>query len=218
MPSSAVSPTDRPRRVFSRFYAHISKRMEGEGMGALRTELLGTATGEAVEIGAGNGMNFAHYPAAVTRVVAVEPEPHLRGLAANVARGAPTAIDVVPGTAEHLPLPAGSVDTAVLCLVLCGIDDRAAALSEVVRVLRPGGQLLFLEHTYADSPGLLRVQRLADATVWPLLTGGCRTSGDPVGAIATAGLEVTSYRRLRFPENGFIQPSSPHVLGTARKD
>jgi ubiquinone/menaquinone biosynthesis C-methylase UbiE len=171
-----------------------------------------------VEIGAGNGMNFSHYPATVTRVVAVEPEPHLRGLAVNAARGAPTAIDVLPGMAEHLPLPAASADIAVLCLVLCGIEDRARALTEIVRVLKPGGRLLFLEHTYADSPGLLRVQRLADATVWPLLTGGCHTSGDPVGAITTAGLEVTSYRRLRFPEHGFTQPSSPHVLGTARKD
>jgi hypothetical protein len=67
-----------------------------------------------------------------------------------------------------------------------------------------------------DTPGLLRVQRLADATVWPLLTGGCHTSGDPAGAITEAGFEITSCRKLRFPADRFVQSSSPHVLGSAR--
>ncbi|GAA4895025.1 class I SAM-dependent methyltransferase [Actinomycetospora straminea] len=217
MSSPAASSGDHPRRIFSRFYAHISRRMEGEGMGALRTELLSPAAGEVVEIGPGNGLNFAHYPDAVTKVVAVEPEPHLRALAADAAREVPTHAEVVPGTAGHLPLATASVDTAVLCLVLCGIEDQPGALSEIVRVLRPGARLLFLEHTYAETAGLLRVQRLADATVWPLLTGGCRTSGDPVATITSAGFEVTSCRRLRFPEDRFTQPSSPHVLGAARR-
>lgn len=214
--SRSAVPVDRPRRVFSRFYAQISRRMEGEGMAALRDELLADAAGAVVEVGAGNGMNFAHYPQAATRVVAVEPEPYLRSLAEQAARAAPTAVTVVPGTADRLPLPDNSVDSAVLCLVLCGFDDRAAALGELARVLRSGGTLHFLEHTFADTPGLLRVQRLADATVWPLLAGGCHTSGDPVGAIAAAGFEITSCRRLRFPADRFVQPASPHVLGTAR--
>jgi len=202
--------------VFSRFYAKVSERMEAEGMNALRRELLGGVRGEVVEVGAGNGMNFAHYPPAVTRVWAVEPEPYLRDLATKAARSASVPVTVTPGTADRLPLRDRSVDVAVLCLVMCSIDDRPEALGELRRVLRPGGTLRFLEHTIADTPGLRAVQRLADATLWPLLTGGCHTATDPAGMIAAAGFEITACRRLRFPDARFTQPSSPHVLGTAR--
>jgi ubiquinone/menaquinone biosynthesis C-methylase UbiE len=206
---------DLPRPLFSRFYAMISPGMEAEGMADLRRELLAPMTGEVVEVGAGNGLNFAHYPPAVTRVIAVEPEPWLRGLATEAARQATASVTVASGTAERLPLPDHSVDGAVLCLVLCSIGERAAALAELRRVLRPGGMLRFLEHTIADTPGLARVQRIADATIWPLLTGGCHTATDPAGDIAAAGFALTVTRRLRFPETGPVIPASPHVLGGA---
>ncbi|MGH3381732.1 MAG: hypothetical protein ACRDP6_44095, partial [Actinoallomurus sp.] len=73
-----------------------------------------------------------------------------------------------------------------------------------------------LEHTIAETLGLRIVQRLADATLWPVFAGGCHTATDPVGDITAAAFTVTTIRRLRFPENHFTQPSSPHVLGTAR--
>jgi SAM-dependent methyltransferase len=215
-PTPPSRSTDRRRPVFSRLYARISERMEAEGMSSLRTELLADLTGEVVEIGSGNGLNFAHYPDTVTRVVAIEPEPHLRALATEAARGAPVPITVQGGTADRLPLADDSVDAAVLCLVMCSLDDRAAALAEIARVLRPGGTLRFLEHTIADTRGLRVVQRVVDATVWPLLAGGCHTATDPAGAIAAAGFEISSCRRLRFPENRFTQPATPHVLGSAR--
>jgi len=211
----SVAPGDRPRRVFSRFYARISQRLEAEGMTVLRREMLSSLTGEVVEVGAGNGLNFAHYPRAVTNVVAVEPEPYLRALAKHAAARAAVPVTVIAGTADRLPLPDHSADAAVLCLVMCSIDDRPAALAELRRVLRPGGTLRFLEHTIADTARLRTVQRLADATFWPLLTGGCHTATDPAATITAAGFEITSIRRLRFPENRFTQPSSPHVLGSA---
>lgn len=189
--------------------------MEAEGMAELRRELLGELAGEVVEVGAGNGLNFAHYPRAVAGVVAVEPEPYLRALATDSAARAAVPVSVLAGTADALPLPDDSVDAAVLCLVMCSLDDRPAALAELCRVLRPGGTLRFLEHTIAERPGLRVAQRVADATVWPLLAGGCHTATDPAAAITTAGFEITTSRRLRFPENRFTQPSSPHVLGTA---
>jgi SAM-dependent methyltransferase len=209
--------TDRPRRVFSRYYARLSEQLDTEGLAELRAELLDGLAGQVVEIGAGNGRNFARYPRAVTGVVAVEPEPFLRAHAERAAAAAPVPVSVRPGVAERLPLPDRSADAAVLCLVMCSLPDRAAALAEVRRVLRPGGVLRFLEHTIADSRGLRAVQRLADATVWPLLTGGCHTATDPVAAIERAGFEVTRLRRLRFPDRRFTQPSTPHVLGHARR-
>jgi len=190
--------------------------MEDGGMSELRGELLAGLSGEVVEVGAGNGMNFAHYPQTVASVVAVEPEPYLRSLATQAAAEAPVQVAVLPGTADRLSLPDHSVDAAVLCLVMCSLDDRPAALAELRRVLRPGGILRIFEHTIADTPGLRAVQRVADATVWPLLAGGCHTATDPIAAITAAGFEMINLRRLRFPETRFTQPSTPHVLGTAR--
>jgi len=184
-------------------------------MAHLRRELLAPLAGEVVEVGAGNGLNFAHYPRTVTRVIAVEPEPRLRGLATQAAGQTAVSVTVTPGTAERLPLPDRSVDGAVLCLVLCSIAERTTALEELRRVLRPGGMLRFLEHTIGDTPGLVRVQRIADATLWPLLTGGCHTATDPAGDIGAAGFALTEMRRLRFPKTGPVMPVSPHVLGGA---
>jgi ubiquinone/menaquinone biosynthesis C-methylase UbiE len=213
--SGADRHTDLPRPIFSRFYARISPGMEAEGMADLRRELLADLTGEVVEVGAGNGLNFIHYPPGVTRVVAVEPEPRLRSLAVDEVGRSNISITVISGRAEQLPLPDRSMDGAVLCLVLCAIARRRAALNELLRVLRPGGRLCFLEHTLAGSPGLRCVQTLADVTLWPLLAGGCHTATDPAGDIAAAGFQIAHLRRLRFPKTGPWIPASPHVLGTA---
>ena len=205
------------RPVFSRCYARASVRMDDEGLAALRTELLAPLSGDVVEVGAGNGRNFTRYPAAVRSVTAVEPEPHLRDLAVRAAAAAAVPVTVVPGTAEALPLSAASADAVVLCLVLCSVRDPAAALTEVTRVLRPGGVLVFLEHGLGQTRALRAVQRLVDATVWPLLVGGCHTSRDPVAAIAAAGFQVEALRHFRFPDVALSQPATPHVLGLARR-
>jgi len=112
--------------LFSRFYAWVSVRMEDEGMSELRGELLTGLTGEVVEVGAGNGLNFAHYPQTVASVVAVEPEPYLRALATRAAASSPVQVTVLPGSADQLPLPDNSVDAAVLCLVMCSLARRAS--------------------------------------------------------------------------------------------
>jgi SAM-dependent methyltransferase len=208
--------SDRPRPLFSRFYAQISPRMEAEGMADLRHELLADLSGTVVEVGCGNGLNFAHYPPRVSKVVAIEPEPRLRGIAEQAAADAPVPVSVRPGIATRLPLADGSVDAAVLCLVMCSLDDRPGALAEIRRVLRPEGILYFLEHTIAEQRLLRAVQRLADATVWPFLTGGCHTATNPVALIQAAGFTLIRQRRLRFPESRITMPATPHVLGAAR--
>jgi ubiquinone/menaquinone biosynthesis C-methylase UbiE len=212
-----VPPVDRPRPVFSRLYARISEGMDAEGLAALRTELLAPLSGTVVEVGCGNGRNFARYPDAVTRVTAVEPEPHLRALATRAAAAAPVPVAVVPGTAEALPVPDAAADAAVLCLVLCSLPDRDTALAEIARVLRPGGTLAFFEHGLGPTRRVRAVQRLADATLWPLLAGGCHTAVDPVGLVEGAGFAVTALRRLRFPDSRVTLPATPHVLGLARR-
>lgn len=190
--------------------------MDRQGLADLRRELLDGLGGQIVEVGCGDGINFAHYPAAVTGVHAIEPEPYLRGLALRAAARAPVPVTVSSGRGEALPLPADYADGGVLCLVLCSMPDARMTLSELARVIRPGGILVFLEHCAAETRWLRLVQRVADGTFWPLLTGGCHTARDPLAAVCDAGFTVTATRRLLYPEHPRV-PSSPHILGRASR-
>ena len=202
--------------VFARVYERLSVMMDRAGGAEHRRDLVAGLTGRVIEIGAGNGRTFAHYPPQVAEVVAVEPEPRLRAAALAAATTAPVPVRVVDGGAEALPAGCGEFDAAVTALVLCTVGDQAAALAEIARVLRPGGQLRFFEHVAADTPGAMRrVQHLADATLWPRLFGGCRTGRDTVTAITAAGFTLGELHRFRFPPTGPTSPAAPHVRGTA---
>lgn len=209
-------PISRP--FFARFYAKIAgPALERAGITGHRSRLLAGLSGEVIEIGAGNGLNFPHYPPEVNHVLAVEPEPRLRALAEDNARTAPFNIEVVDGRAEQLPAEDASFDAAVSCLTLCSVTDQAAALAEIHRVLRPGGQLRFFEHVQAESPAMRRVQRVADATFWPLLCGGCHTGRDTQTAVIAAGFSITQAEKFAFPETRFPFPAATHILGTAER-
>ncbi|MBT2488489.1 class I SAM-dependent methyltransferase [Streptomyces sp. ISL-96] len=204
--------------LFARFYARVSVLCDlRSGVAAHRTELLSGLSGRVIEIGAGNGLNFAHYPAAVSEVVAIEPERSLRQLAVKAALDAGVPVDVVPGAAEALPVKSEAFDAAVVSLVLCSVRDVPRALSEIKRVLRPGGELRFFEHGRGEGRAMVTAQRVLDRTVWPLLFGGCHTARDPLAGIAAAGFEIGTYRRLFVPEKGPRLPSSPCVLGVAHR-
>jgi ubiquinone/menaquinone biosynthesis C-methylase UbiE len=203
--------------IFARAYARAAPRMDRAGFGARRVQLLAGLAGRVIEVGAGSGLNFPYYPPEVTAVLAVEPEPHLRKLAEAAATDAPVPVEVVDGTADRLPAPDAGFDAAVASLVLCTVPDVPAALAEVRRALRPGGQLRFLEHVRADTPGLARAQRVLDATVWPFFGGGCHSHRDTLAAIAAAGFTIAEVEHLRFPPTGPAGPTSPHILGTATR-
>jgi ubiquinone/menaquinone biosynthesis C-methylase UbiE len=102
-------------------------------------------------------------------------------------------------------------------VVLCSVRDPRAALREIHRVIRPGGQLRFVEHVRAKSPGLRGVQRIVDATVWPVLFGGCHTGRDTVRAVAEAGFTIVRTEEFEFPEMRIRLPTASHVLGVASR-
>ncbi len=203
--------------LFARVYARLAPAMDRAGLADRRRRLLTGLTGRVVEIGSGSGLNFAHYPAEVAGVLAVEPEPSLLRYAVRNAARAPVPVALVDGTAEHVPGADAAFDAAVVCLVLCSVPDQRAALAELHRVIRPGGQLRFLEHVRADGRGLRGLQRVLDKTVWPALVGGCHLSRDTLTGIEAAGFAVNRLERFRFPDGPLSSPSSPHILGTATR-
>lgn len=204
--------------LFARFYARVSPRMEKIGYGDRREALLAGLRGRVVEVGAGPGLNLAHYPPEVAGVLAVEPERHLRSLAQRNAQEAAVPVEVVDGVAEHLPAPDGAFDGAVVSLVLCTVARPREVLEELHRVVKPGGELRFLEHVRADSAGLRRVQRLLDATVWPRLNGGCHIARDTVSEVEDAGFRIEQLDQFPLPDSRVPLPSSPHILGTATRE
>ena len=173
-------------------------------------------TGTVIEVGAGNGLNFPFYPPTVERVVAVEPEPVMRAAAVEAARGADVAIEVAAGVAGRLPAEDESFDAGVASLMLCSVPDQARALAELHRVIRPGGELRFYEHVVARRAAAVRLQRLADATFWPRLLGGCHLTRDTGAAIEAAGFVIERCERFQFSAGPPIPPI-PHILGIARR-
>ncbi len=199
--------------LFARVYGWTAPAIEKTGVADHRAELLDGLTGRVVEVGAGSGLNFAHYPRTVSEVLAVEPEPHLRRLAQRSAAIAPVPVRVVGGEASHLPTDDSSFDVAVVSLVLCSVPDQRVALAELHRVLLPGGRLRFYEHVRSDG---LRRARLQDRIdwIWPLFSGGCHANRDTEAAIADVGFRIESCRRFEFGPR-FAAPVSPHVIGEA---
>ncbi len=200
--------------AFARMWPRMAATMDARGAAGHRARLLAGLSGTVVEAGAGSGSNFAHYPPAVERVIAVEPDPDLLALA-RAAAG--ERISVSAGVAESLPVGDGEADAVVCSLVLCSVPDQTVALAEARRVLRPGGELRFYEHVI-PARGLGRaVFRAADRSrLWPLIAGGCHCARDTEAAIRAAGFEVRERDRFAF-RAGAMSPPAPFILGVATR-
>jgi len=176
-----------------------------------RDHLVAGLSGRVVEVGCGHGAMFTRYPASVTQLDAIEPEPTLRAQAQDAAASVTVSVAVHAGDAEHLPLEDASADAVVFSLVLCSVPDQIAALTEARRVLKPGGQLRFYEHVVASGGPGAALQRLLDRTgIWPKFGGGCHVARDTGAAIRAAGFELTECERFTHP-----RPGIPHILGVA---
>ena len=169
-----------------------------------------------LEVGCGDGRGFELYPEEVEHVLAVEPDPTARGRAVERAREAAVPIDLVEGTAESLPADDAAFHAVVAVWVLCSVPDPAAALREMRRVLRPGGELRFYEHVRSSLPPFLALQHVVDALFWTRALGGCRTTRDTLRSITAAGFEVSSLERGFHSSSWLTITSAPYVLGVAR--
>jgi ubiquinone/menaquinone biosynthesis C-methylase UbiE len=200
--------------LFARLFHRLSRLMERE-VALHRDELLADLRGRVLELGAGNGINFAHYPRTVDEVVAIEPEPYLRAQALQAAARAPLPVQVIDGVADALPFDDASFDAAVCSLVLCSVPDQHVALAELRRVVRAGGELRFLEHVRSPHPRKASLQAALDRLrVWPQVAGGCHCARDTRAALQTSGFEIDRVRSVDVGPGWMI--TNPHLLGRAR--
>jgi SAM-dependent methyltransferase len=199
-------------RTFAVVYDPFLWVGERAGLRAQRAELLGRARGCTLEIGSGTGLNLAYYPDDLDDLVLAEPDASMRIRMERRLRRSGRRAQVLDSPAEQLPFADDSVDTVVSTLVLCTVDAPDLALREIVRVLRPGGQLLFIEHVRSDSSTLARWQdRLA--APWRGFARGCHCNR------ATAELLVSFGFRLDAVEASWhaMPPiMRPLVIGRAQ--
>jgi SAM-dependent methyltransferase len=186
-------------RLFARFYDRAIAASEEAGLADRRRRLLAQARGRVLELGAGTGLNLAHYPAAIEQLLLTEPEEPMLARLRVRAEG-------------HKP-PA-SVDTVVTTLTLCTVDDLEAALREAKRVLAPGGRLLFLEHVRAGDERLAHRQDLL-APLWRRVAHGCHCNRATLAAIEAAAFDVQDVEHGQMPRAPRLV--EPLVAGVAVK-
>lgn len=178
-------------RVFALVYDSFLWLGEIVGMRRRRRALLANANGRVVEIGAGTGLNIAHYPDDIGELVLTEPDGSMRRRLERRLQRNERVARIVDAPAERLPLDDASVDTVVSTLVLCTVDDPERTLGEIARVLRPGGQLLFVEHVRASSRFLAACQDYLFRP-WRAFAGGCCCNRRTVELMRANGFTVTA--------------------------
>jgi ubiquinone/menaquinone biosynthesis C-methylase UbiE len=176
-----------------------------------RREAMAHTFGRLLMVGLGPGTDLLFLPAAVTSVAALEPEAAMRRMASALANRHGIEADIVEGVGESIPFEDNSFDSVHIGLVLCSVDDVAATLAEIRRVLAPGGRLVVLEHVRGE--GLMgRFQDLI-AKPWSWLASGCEPNRRTVDAIAAAGFDTEGLRRIR--RTLVPPPCTPHLQGFA---
>ena len=203
--------------IFAAIYDRLLAESERKGLADMRADLLRSAAGRTLEIGAGTGANLELYPGAVTELVLTEPDPHMaKRLRAHLAENPPAApTEVVEAGAEDLTLEDASFDTVVSTLVLCTVPDPERAVAEAKRVLRPDGRLLFIEHVRdAEGTGRARWQDRLERP-WGWVAGGCHPNRD-TGQLLARSFATVESDAAEFPGSGTALVK-PVITGSARR-
>ena len=211
-------PPSWSERLFALYYPHLAARAEEAGLRKIRRRLISHAWGDTLEVGAGTGLNLDHYPVAVGRLVCSEPSPPMlsrlrQALADRPATG--RSCEIVRADVQTLPFADQSFDTVLCTWVLCSVDDPRRALSEIARVLRPGGQFLFLEHVRAPEGSWLG--RFQDLVQRPhrALAAGCHPNRRTEALIEQSPLVLQWLAHERQPS--LLVTVRPTILGSARR-
>ena len=205
--------SDVAHRLFAALYDPVMALPERVSLPRHRRYLVDGLSGRVLDVGAGTGANVPYLAERAREtelsVHAVEPDPYMRRRAERAAREAGLSVDLRDAGAEWLPYEDDYFDAAIAGIVFCTIPDPAAALEELARVLRPGGELRFLEHVAATGVRA-RLQRLVEP-VWKRIAGGCHVTRDTVGLFAAhESFDVVDVERTGFG----LFPADPFLRGT----
>lgn len=164
-----------------------------------RGKVVPLASGDVLEIGFGSGLNLPHYdPAAVRKLWALEPTAEMWSLAQDAVKASTVPVELVDADAEEIPLADASVDTVLVTYALCTIPDAPAAISEMRRVLKPGGRLLFCEHGEAPDENVRRWQTRLNP-LWHRIAGGCNLNRPISSLIEAGGFHMESLETMYLP-------------------
>jgi ubiquinone/menaquinone biosynthesis C-methylase UbiE len=200
-------------RLFAAGYDLYLRGVERAGLAERRRSLSARANGATIEIGAGTGLNLDCYPPSVSELVLTEPSEHMVKQLRRKADNSGRNTEVVVAAGDRLPFEDDRFDTAVATIMLCTASDPAGVLEEIVRVLKPGGQLLFIEHVRSDSARLARWQDRLHG-LWYYVNNGCNCNRDSLATIAASPLHVGDVEHDDLPE---MLLARPLIVGTAAK-
>lgn len=215
MANRAAGRATRGQQFFARWYPGFMERCEGAGQADLRARHLTRAFGRTLDIGTGNGFSVPHFPATVTELVLLEPNPRLRTeLQRRTQRIRARRWEIVDGDVQVLPFEDASFDTVAASLLFCSVPDPRAALAEVHRVLRPGGTFLFHEHVRGT--GVHGVLHHLITPVQRVIADGCRPNRDFLTTLESSELSLLDVEDLPMP--GTAAGMVPLVVGAATRD
>jgi ubiquinone/menaquinone biosynthesis C-methylase UbiE len=201
-------------RIFAAGYDKFMAGTEKAGLADQRRKLLEPARGRVLEIGGGTGANLPYYGSAVEELVVTEPEEPMARRLEKKLSGYSLPVRVIRAPAEDIPLEDAGFDFVVSTLVLCTVKDQPRALREAHRLLKPGGQLLFLEHVRAESPKLARWQDRLNG-FQQKIGHGCNCNRPTLETIEGSGFRVTQVEHERLPKAPpFVRPM---IVGAAER-
>ena len=186
--------------------------MKQEMLRERRAALVPRAKGKVLEVGVGSGLNIPYYSAAVERLYGVDPSVQLLAMARRNVENASLPAELVCQTAERLPFGDASFDSVVMTWTLCSIPGASGALCEIKRVLKPGGELLFIEHGLSPEPRVAAWQRRL-TPFWRPLAGGCHLDRPIEALVRSAGFTVVELK------NSYLKGPKPFTYmyeGSAR--
>jgi ubiquinone/menaquinone biosynthesis C-methylase UbiE len=183
----------------------INLSMRNSDLVPYRKRIIAAAEGRVLEVGIGSGLNLPLYVSVVREIIGLEPSPKLVAMAKRAARESSSPVTFIEGSAEAIPLERHDIDTVVTTWTLCTIPEAMQALAEMRRVLKPGGQLLFVEHGLAPEQNVRRWQDRV-TPLWKRIGGGCHLNRPIRSLIENAGFEITAI------ENSYL-PKAPRMMG-----
>lgn len=164
-----------------------------------RAKVVPQASGLVLEVGIGSGLNLPFYDTTkVSRIVGIDPSEELNAMAKKMAVDRGLEVEFILAGAESIPLPDNHVDTALITYTLCTIPDALTASKEILRVLKPGGKLIFCEHGLAPDSNVAKWQGRIDP-YWGKIAGGCHLNRDIPEMIRAAGFEIQSMEQMYLP-------------------